>query len=145
MHLVVVGYLVGILLKHWMTPDNVLDCSCPQLDDYQTMIQKIQSHGIIVSDTRRRVLCVYRTFCNKLEHKHQKSSPHSDRNSIAAKDQQEKLDIVWRLLIRARYHEAFYGIVVADLLLKWNENSNLLVLIAFCLFGMIEVANVVAY
>ena len=143
MHLVVVGYLLSIVLKHLMTPDNVLNCPSGPVDEYQAMIQKIQSHGIIVSDTRRKVLCVYKTFCNKLEHNHNNASPHSDRSAIAKKDKKQKLDIVWKLLLRARYHETFYGIVMADLLLNWDNNSNLLVLVAFCVFGMIEVANVV--
>ena len=143
MHLVVLGYLLAIFLKRALAPDNILDCPCPPETETERVLLRIQSHGIIVSDTRRRVLCVYKAFCRNWRHKHSGDALHSDQRTLALKTTEQKLEIVWSLLLRSRYHETFFGIVASDMLLRWQSSSNLLVLSAFCLFGAIEVANVV--
>lgn len=143
MHLVVFGYLLAVIMKQACTPDKVLDCSCPTTDKYERMVQKIQSHGIIISETRKRVLCIYKTFCTNMKHKHQHASPHSDHQKMLETSKEEKNTIVWNLLLRSRYHETFFGIVASDMLLRWDSSSNLLVLAAFCFFCAIEVANIV--
>ncbi len=136
------GYVIAVLLKQVLAPEKLMsDCDCRPRDEDEQVYQRIQSHGIIVNDTSKKVICVYNIFCLNLDHKHQHAGEGASHQKESQTKQQE---FVWKILMFSRYREVFFGVFSSLLMSRITKNANFLVLAGVSLFGAIETCNLVS-